>query len=82
MLEIYNETLTDLLHDLGQVENAAGVIPDAPKLTIVDLPTGVSVPALFLMPLASEEVCILSFSCHFFNDKSWLMVIGCIFFVV
>lgn len=56
VLEIYNETLTDLLRESPSPPMAlASTIPPAPKLTIVDTPAGVVVPSLYVLPLSSEE---------------------------
>ena len=56
VLEIYNETLVDLLQP--PQEGATGTVrgqQSAQKLTVIEKPTGVSVPALRIMPLANEE---------------------------
>lgn len=55
VLEIYNETLTDLLRESAPPMALASAIPPAPKLTIVDTPAGVVVPSLYVLPLSSEE---------------------------
>lgn len=46
VIEIYNDTVLDLLRES---------LHDSPKLVIVDTPNGVIVPALYLLPLENEE---------------------------
>lgn len=46
VIEIYNDNVMDLLRESVQ---------DSPKLVIVDTPNGVIVPALYLLPIESEE---------------------------
>ncbi len=55
VLEIYNESLVDLLQP--PPESATGTMrsQSVQKLTVIEKPTGVSVPALRVMPLANEE---------------------------
>lgn len=55
VLEIYNESLTDLLRESPPPMALAASIPPPPKLSIVDTPSGVVVPSLYVLPLASEE---------------------------
>ena len=53
-IEIYNETLIDLFHkSVSNQAVHANTIPA--KLVIVDLPGGVTVPALFLIPVDNED---------------------------
>lgn len=52
-IEIYNETLIDLFHKSTYNQSISEANP--PKLVIADLATGVSVPALFLIPVDNEE---------------------------
>jgi hypothetical protein len=63
-LEIYNESVIDLLRDSSASLNGISdnkssthsIVPAAvPKLTIIDTPSGVMLPALFLLPMASTE---------------------------
>lgn len=54
ILEIYNEQLIDLLRE--PVASSSVHVQPVPKLSIVEIPEqGVLVPALYVMPLASEE---------------------------
>jgi kinesin family member 6/9 len=46
VIEIYNDNVMDLLRES---------LHDSPKLVIVDTPNGVIVPALYLLPIESEE---------------------------
>lgn len=46
-LEIYNDVLWDLLRDPSQ--------GDAPKLNIVDTPSGVLIPSLYLLPISTVQ---------------------------
>lgn len=55
VLEIYNESLTDLLREAPPPMAIAATLPPAPKLIIVDTPAGVVVPSLYVLPLSSEE---------------------------
>lgn len=56
ILEIYNENLIDLLQPAPTASNTVSVTTQAaPKLNVIEKPTGVSVPALRVMPLAHEE---------------------------
>jgi kinesin family protein 6/9 len=57
ILEIYNETLIDLLQPMPAANNTAAMsaAAAAPKLNVIEKPTGVSVPALRVMPMAHEE---------------------------
>jgi hypothetical protein len=56
ILEIYNEQLIDLLREPQPVGPSFPLGPTAPKLNIVETPTqGVIVPALYVLPLSSEE---------------------------
>lgn len=53
VLEIYNETLTDLLRE-PPASTTIGP-PQTPKLTIVDTTSGVVVPSLYILPVASDD---------------------------
>ncbi len=56
MLEIYNENLIDLLQSPpGSSKGTMGGTQAAQKLSVIEKPSGVSVPALRVMPLANEE---------------------------
>ena len=57
ILEIYNENLIDLLQPAPATANTVSMTAQAaaPKLNVIEKPTGVSVPALRVMPLAHEE---------------------------
>lgn len=54
-IEIYNETLIDLFHKSSFNMDTDTRPQQPPKLVIVDLPGGVAIPALFLMPVDNEE---------------------------
>ena len=56
VLEIYNENLVDLLQSPpGSAKGTMGGTQAAQKLSVIEKPSGVSVPALRVMPLANEE---------------------------
>lgn len=72
VLEIYNESLTDLLRPESSASTATGKVSTSgtsrgvnasnpsgeqaqQKLSIIDTPSGVIIPSLFILPLSSEE---------------------------
>jgi len=60
-IEIYNEVLTDLLRELSNSSDtstaptSSNSTSSVPKLSIIETPTGIVVPALYIMPVSTEE---------------------------
>lgn len=54
VLEIYNETLVDLLREPSAAPIPPNSTPIVPKLTIIESPGGVNIPALYVLPVATE----------------------------
>jgi Kinesin motor domain len=54
ILEIYNETLIDLLRDpVPSLVTPATIMP--PKLTIAETVNGVVIPAMYVLPVSNED---------------------------
>ena len=64
VLEIYNETITDLLRNSSSISAMASCLgvggnptqaQQVQKLSIIDTPNGIIIPGLYLLPLSSED---------------------------